>query len=237
MAETIEQRIAGLDWPALGADILETGHARAPAVLDDGTCRALIALYGDDGRFRSRIVMARHNFGLGDYAYFAAPLPRPVAALRAALYPRLAPIANRMAAALRGTERYPKTLTGFLRRCHGAGQTKPTPLILRYGAGGYNRLHRDLYGDIAFPLQAVVMLSRPGRDYDGGEFLLVENRPRQQAIGTAFAAGRGDMILFANAARPVQGARGWLRAHVRHGVSRVTRGERYALGIIFHDAA
>ncbi len=180
--------------------------------------------------------MARHRFGEGDYAYFAEPLPPLVAALRTAFYRRLAALANRMAEQLGREVRYPPTLAAYRRRCRAAGQSKPTPLLLHYRAGGYNRLHRDLYGPLTFPLQAAVMLSRPGTDYEGGEFLLVENLPRQQSRGEAIRAERGEVVIFPVFERPVAGKRGTLRAAMRHGMSRLHRGERYVLGIIFHDA-
>ncbi len=228
--------MAALDWAGIENDLSAQGYARTPRVLTPAECRALAALHGDDRRFRSRVEMARYRFGEGDYAYFARPLPQAVAALRSALYPRLAPIANRMMAALGRKVRYPPRLGTFLERYHAAGQGRPTPLLLRYTAGGHNRLHQDLYGELAFPLQAVFMLSRPGRDYEGGEFLLVENRPRQQARGEAVPAEQGELILFPVHERPVPGKRGVMRAAIRHGVSTVRAGERYALGIIFHDA-
>lgn len=238
MTETaLRKRIRALDWPAIETAIAERGYARTRPVLTAATCRTLAALYPDDSRFRSRIDMARYRFGAGDYGYFAEPLPAVVAALRGALYQHLAPIANRMTAELGAEPRYPKSLEAYRRRCREAGQTKPTPLLLRYTAGGYNCLHRDLYGELLFPLQATIMLSRRGVDYEGGEFLLVENRPRQQSRGEAIAAEQGEMLIFPVYERPVEGKRGMLRAAMRHGVSRIHAGERYALGIIFHDAA
>ncbi len=232
----IRARIAALDWAGIEAAIRDRGYAHTRPILRAAESRRLIGLYGDDRRFRSRVDMARHRFGEGDYAYFAEPLPAPVAAMRSALYLRLAPIANRMMEELGREVRYPPRLAAYRRLCRSAGQSKPTPLMLRYGAGGYNRLHRDLYGEQLFPLQAVAMLSRRGGDYEGGAFLLVENRPRQQALGEAIAAERGELIIFAVNERPVAGTRGFIRATMRHGVSRVRSGERYALGIIFHDA-
>jgi len=232
-----EEKFAALDWSGIEAAIAAQSYARTEPVLSPDTCRHLIALYDEDARFRSRIDMARYRFGQGDYAYFAEPLPDVVAELRLALYAHLAPIANRMMSALRAEPRYPATLEAYRRQCHAAGQTKPTPLLLRYRAGGYNCLHRDLYGDLLFPLQATIMLSRRDRDYRGGEFLLVENRPRQQARGTAIAPDQGEMLIFPVFERPVEGKRGMLRAAMRHGVSQIHAGERYALGIIFHDAA
>ncbi len=180
--------------------------------------------------------MARHRFGEGEYRYFGRPLPPLVETLRRTLYARLAPIANRMMEALSRPERYPPSLRAFLARCREAGQTRPTPLLLRYEAGGTNRLHQDLYGALAFPLQVTVLLSRPGRDFEGGEFLLLESRPRQQSLGEAIALAQGELVLFPVRERPVPGARATLRAAVRHGVSRVRSGERFALGVIFHDA-
>ena len=180
--------------------------------------------------------MERLGFGLGEYRYFARPLPAVVRELRTALYRRLAPVANAWARKLRAPERFPLTHGGFLRTCAARKQTKPTPLLLHYGPGGYNCLHQDLYGDVAFPLQATVFLSAPGRDFGGGEFLLVENRPRAQARGMALSPNEGEMIVFATRERPVEGRRGVYRARMRHGVSPLAWGERYALGIIFHDA-
>ena len=230
-------RPASLDWAALEADIAANGFALTPPLLSAEDCQILSALYDDASVFRKRIVMARHAFGEGDYGYFAAPLPEPVQTLRATMYDGLAPIANRMMEAMGRDTRYPPTLDEYRAVCAAAGQTQPTPLLLRYGPGGYNRLHRDLYGDLSFPIQATAMLSRPGKDFAGGQFLLVENRPRQQAIGTAVDIPQGCFILFPTNERPVQGARRMLRASVRHGVSRITRGQRFTLGLIFHDAA
>lgn len=231
------ERIEALAWPEIGAKLDQSGCARAGTVLPPALCGELIALYKDDARFRKRIVMERHRFGRGDYAYFANPLPEIVAALRRALYPRLAPIANRWAELLRRREGYPAQLDEFLERCHRAGQTKPTPLLLHYEQGGFNCLHRDLYGAHAFPLQAMVMLSEPDVHFAGGEFLVVENRARQQSIGTALSPRQGELVVFAVNERPVPGKRGSARASLRHGVSVVESGERYTLGIIFHDAA
>jgi hypothetical protein len=234
--QSIERRIAGLDWAAIAASLAEHGFARTPPVLDAAECRALIALEPDDRRFRSRVDMERFRFGVGRYAYFARPLPRLVEALRRAAYARLAPIANAWMEELRQEERFPASLDAFLERCAAHGQTRPTPLLLAYEAGGYNCLHRDLYGDVAFPLQLACFLSRRGADYEGGELLLVEQHPRAQSRGFAIAPERGEIVIFPNAVRPVAGRRGASRAQVRHGVSTVTRGRRHALGIIFHDA-
>jgi hypothetical protein len=224
-------------WEAISRQIDANGYALVPSVLTAAECRTLIRLYDDDSRFRKRVDMGRHAFGEGDYAYFSDPLPSLVQSLRTRVYAGLAPLANRMMERLGRSERYPATLEAYRKICHRAGQTNPTPLLLRYRAGGYNRLHRDLYGELRFPLQATVLLSQPGADFEGGEFLLVENRPREQAIGTAVALRRGQMIVFPVHERPAAGKRSSLRVEVRHGVSRILRGERFALGIIFHDAA
>lgn len=236
-AGPIARRVAALDWPALAASLDEHGFATTGPLLTPSECRALVALYDDPARFRSRIVMARHGFGRGEYQYFAASLPPPVATLREALYRPLAPIANEWATRLGQAADYPPTLAAYLARCHEAGQTRPTPLLLRYGAGDYNCLHRDLYGPLVFPLQATILLARPGADFSGGEFLLVEQRPRQQSIGRVVPLGQGEAVIFAVRDRPRAGARGTYRASMRHGVSVVSRGRRTTLGLIFHDAA
>ncbi len=233
---SIAARLARLDWDGIEAALAERGWAKTPPVLRPDECRALVGLYADDRRFRSRVDMARLRFGVGEYKYFAAPLPPPVAALRAAAYPRLAPIADRWMAALGRSDRFPPGLPEFLARCAARGQTRPTPLLLRYQAGGYNCLHRDLYGAVAFPLQLTCFLSRRGVDYEGGEFLLVEQRPRAQSRGEVITAEQGEIVVFATADRPGRSARGVVRLSLRHGISRVTRGERHALGVIFHDA-
>ncbi|MYE01550.1 MAG: 2OG-Fe(II) oxygenase [Alphaproteobacteria bacterium] len=230
-------RIDGLDWTALGADLLERGHARAEGVLSPGACAAFRGFWERDALFRRRIVMARHGYGEGAYAYFADPLPEGVQALREGLYRHLAPLADEAMARLGRETRFPPGHASYLAQCRAAGQMKPTPLLLRYGKGGYNRLHRDLYGDLAFPFQAVFLLSEPGTDFTGGEFLLVENRMRMQAMGEAVPLGQGDMVVFPVRDRPVAGRRGHVRAQMRHGVSRIRSGERFTLGIIFHDAA
>lgn len=226
-----------LDWDAMGRSLDERGYAAAPApVLTADECRELTALYDDDRRFRSRIDMARFRFGEGEYKYFTNPLPPIVHELRRRLYPPLAAIANRWMERLGEDERYPASLDAFLKRCAARGQTKPTPLLLRYEAGGYNCLHQDVYGDVAFPLQAVVFLSVPNVDYAGGEFLLVEQRPRAQSMGDIVPARQGGLAVFTTRVRPVRGARGFYRVQMRHGVTRVHRGRRFTLGIIFHDA-
>lgn len=229
-------RLAELDWAGIESALWERGYAATPPVLTRSDCDVLVALYPDDSRFRSRVDMARHRFGIGDYKYFAAPLPGLVRDLRKQLYPPLAGIANRWMDALAATERYPPTLEAFLEQCAARGQTKPTPLLLHYEAGGYNCLHQDLYGDVAFPLQVAAFLSRPGVDYTGGEFLLVEQRPRAQSVGEAIVPEQGALVVFTTSIRPVRGSRGFYRVTIRHGVSRIRSGRRYTLGIIFHDA-
>lgn len=235
-AAAVAARVASLDWEALGASLLERGFATTPRLLEPATCVALARLFDDDRRFRKTVDMERHRFGVGSYRYFRDPLPPLVAALRRAAYAHLAPIANEMEARLGRPARWPTDLAGLRARCAAAGQTLPTPLLLRYRAGGYNCLHRDLYGPVVFPLQLAVFLSRPGRDYEGGAFLLVEQRPRSQSAGEALWPRQGEAVIFASAERPRRGARGWHRAGMRHGVATVTRGTRSTLGIIFHDA-
>ncbi len=229
-------RVAALPWEAIGAELDARGFATTGPVLDAAECAGLAAVYGEERRFRSRVDMARYRFGLGEYKYFAAPLPEPVAALREGLYPWLAPIANRWMERLGARERYPAALADLARLCARHGQTRPTPLLLHYTAGGYNCLHQDLYGAVAFPLQATVLLSDPTADFTGGEFLLVEQRPRAQSAGHVVPLRQGEAVLFATRHRPARGARGWYRAQLRHGVSEVRSGERYTLGVIFHDA-
>jgi uncharacterized protein len=225
------------EWPGVLAALDERGHAVLPRLLDAAECEALAALYDEPAAFRSRVAMARHNFGRGEYQYLRYPLPPAVAELRESLYPVLAPLANRWHQRLGLSPRFPPTLEAYLERCHSAGQTRPTPLILKYGEGDYNCLHQDLYGEFVFPLQATVLLSAPGRDFSGGEFLLVEQRPRMQSRGEVVALGQGDAIIFAVNQRPVGGTRGDYRVTMRHGVSRLLSGHRFTLGIIFHDAA
>lgn len=234
--ENLKQRVETCDWPRLAAQLDEQGYALTAPLLSPGECGALIRLYGDDSAFRNRVVMERHNFGRGEYRYFAAPLPPLVAELREMFYRPLAEVANRWMERMNQPERFPPTLTEFLAVCHRHKQTRPTPLLLRYTAGDYNCLHQDLYGEAAFPLQAACVLNRRESDYTGGEFLLNEQRPRAQTRGEAIAIERGQFILFPNRYRPVRGARGDHRVNMRHGVSRLRSGERYCLGIIFHDA-
>jgi len=227
--------LAELDWPAIESSLDEFGYATTPPLLTAADCRELVRLYDDESRFRSRIDMARYNFGSGEYKYFARPLPASVEELRSELYPRLAVTANRWAERL-GISGYPGELEAFLEVCAQHGQNRPTPLLLRYREGDYNCLHQDIYGEVAFPLQATVMLSRPGADFEGGEFLLMEQRPRAQSRGQAVTLQQGEAILFTTRYRPVHGSRGFHRVNVRHGVSRLLAGQRFTLGVIFHDA-
>lgn len=229
-------RVAALDWTGIAAGLDARGVAAMGPLLSAGECGMLSAMYSEDARFRSRVVMRRHGFGEGEYKYFSAPLPDPVASLRPALYRQLVPVANRWAEAL-GQAGFPNDHAAFLSACHAAGQTKPTPLLLRYGAGDYNCLHQDVYGPDVFPLQVVILLSRPEADFSGGEFLVVEQRPRQQSRAEVVTLRQGEAAVFAVRERPVMGTRGIYRTALRHGVSRVHAGERFTLGIIFHDAA
>jgi uncharacterized protein len=226
--------IDALPWDALHEELDRTGFATTPPVLTPAECEQLQALY-DTGTFRSRIEMARHRFGEGEYKYFDHPLPGAVTQLRERLYPHLARAANRWASYL-GEAGYPETLGEFLATCHEAGQMRPTPLILRYRTGGYNALHQDLYGDVAFPFQALTVLSRKGEDFDGGESVLVEQRPRAQSRAHVISLGQGELLLFPTRHRPAAGSRGHYRATMRHGVATLMRGERLGLGVIFHDA-
>lgn len=225
-----------IDWDRVAEDLHLQGHALLPGLLDAADCAALTAGYGED-LFRSRVVMARHGFGRGEYQYYAYPLPPRVAALRRAFYPRLVPVANRWNEAMGLDLRYPPQHAEFLRRCHDAGQQRPTPLLLQYGAGDHNCLHQDLYGEHVFPLQVAVLLSEPGRDFSGGEFVLTEQRPRMQSRVQVVPLRQGDAVVFAVHHRPVAGTRGTYRVNMRHGVSRVSTGRRHVLGLIFHDAA
>ena len=223
------------DWTQLEAELDEQGCAVIQGVLSAEECRSLSTLYPDDSRFRSRVIMERHGFGRGQYKYFSYPLPDIVARLRTSLYPRLSPIANRWNEALGIEVQFPDRLDAFLKRCHEAGQKQPTPLMLEYGAGDYNCLHQDLYGEHVFPLQVAILLSRP-EDFTGGELVMTEQRPRMQSRPMVVALLQGDAVVFAVHHRPVQGARGVYRVNLRHGVSRIRSGQRHTLGIIFHDA-
>jgi uncharacterized protein len=226
-----------VNWSAVAAQLDSGGCAVLPGLLSTALCRELAGLYPDDSRFRSRVLMSRHGFGRGEYKYFAYPLPPPVAALRTALYPHLALIANGWSGRLAGDQRFPATLEAFLARCHAAGQVKPTPLLLQYGPEDYNCLHQDLYGEWVFPLQLTALLSQPGRDFTGGEFVLTEQRPHMQSRAEVVPLAQGDAVVFAVHHRPVRGTRGDYRVNMRHGVSRVRSGRRHTLGIIFHDAS
>ena len=234
--DSAASRLEAADWARLSAELDEHGTAVLPALLDGETCRAIAASYDDEAAFRSRVVMARHGFGRGEYRYFAYPLPFDLAATRAALYAGLAPLANRWNERLKIEARFPATHRDFLARCHAAGQTRPTPLLLQYGAGDYNCLHRDLYGEHVFPIQMAVLLSVPGEDFTGGQFVVTEQRPRLQSRVEVVPLAQGDAVLFAVSERPVTGTRGVYRATHRHGVSRVTGGARHTLGVILHDA-
>jgi hypothetical protein len=232
----IAERVDSIDWKEVAAHLDGHGWATIERILVADECTAIAGLYDDDSAFRSRIVMARHGFGRGEYKYFRYPLPDVIADLRAALYPRLAPIANRWNESMRIDVRYPGQHAEFLERCHEAGQTRPTPLLLRYGAGDFNALHQDLYGEHVFPLQAAFLLSEPELDFTGGELVLTEQRPRMQSRATVVPLRRGDGVLFAVHHRPVQRTRGSYRVTLRHGVSEVRSGRRHTLGVIFHDA-
>ncbi|PCL93634.1 2OG-Fe(II) oxygenase [Paenibacillus lautus] len=236
MPNPLEQRLKNLDWPAVQAALDEQGYAVIPKLLLPEECAEIIGTYTEEQRFRSTIQMARHRFGLGEYKYYQAPLPETLQQLREGLYPELALTANRWLNRLGHEEKYPASLDEFLGMCHAQGQERSTPLILKYEAGGYNCLHQDLYGDEFFPFQAVFVLNEKEVDYTGGEFLLVEQRPRAQSRGHAIALDQGAGLIFPTNHRPVQGTRGYYRTTLRHGVSTVTSGTRYSLGIIFHDA-
>lgn len=231
------RRASRVDWERVAADLDEHGCARPGKLLGAPECRRLAALYDRDEAFRSRVVMARHGFGQGEYRYMSYPLPDDVQALREAVYKALAPVANRWRATLGEPAGFPVNLAAYLEQCRRAGQLRPTPLILRYRRGDFNCLHQDVYGELVFPLQMTVQLSNPEKDFDGGEFMLVENRPRRQARGRVVSLRQGEAVIFPVHHRPVRGKRGWYRATMRHGVSPLLDGERFALGIIFHDAA
>jgi len=235
-ARSLASRIEAIDWTRIAANLDTQGCATTEPLLTAGQCAALAQTYPSDAPFRSRVVMARHGFGRGEYKYFAYPLPEPVAVLRAALYPPLAEIANRWNEAMAIDLRYPQDHASYLARCRKAGQTKPTPLLLQYGAGDYNCLHQDLYGEHVFPLQVTLLLSRPGEDFTGGEFVLTEQRPRMQSRAEVVPLAQGEAVIFPVHHRPVRGTRGVYRVNMRHGVSRLRSGHRHTLGIIFHDA-
>ncbi|SDD56689.1 hypothetical protein SAMN02799630_03887 [Paenibacillus sp. UNCCL117] len=235
-AAQLARQLDLLDWDSIGQLLDEEGYARLPALLAPAQCTQLIGTYGRDALFRSTIDMSRYRFGVGEYKYYAAPLLAPLRQLREGLYPGLAQTANRWMTRLGEPTAYPLELEEFLGLCHREGQTRSTPLILKYEAGGYNCLHQDLYGKVYFPFQVVVLLNQRGEDYEGGEFLLVEQRPRAQSRGQAIALEQGDALIFPTRYRPVGGSRGTYRTTLRHGVSTVTAGTRYSLGLVFHDA-
>ena len=230
------ERVAALEWRRIGEELNAQGNGVLESLLTAEECAALAGLYPDESVFRSRVVMGSHGFGRGEYKYFRYPLPEIVEELRTALYPRLAPIANGWNAAMDIAVRYPETHEAFLRRCHTAGQKKPTPLLLQYGEGDYNCLHQDVYGEHVFPIQVAILLSEPGKDFTGGEFVLTEQRPRMQSRAEVVGLRQGDGVAFAVHHRPVKGTRGIYRVNMRHGVSRLRSGKRHTLGIIFHDA-
>jgi len=233
---SIDSRVQAYDWANIATQLDAHGWAMLEGILSPEECRAIAELYEGGGRFRSTIVMARHGFGRGEYKYYAYPLPEIIADLRASIYPRLAPIADRWNEAMGIDVRYPAEHAEFIARCHAAGQTRPTPLLLRYGEGDFNALHQDLYGEHIFPFQVVFLLSRPGEDFTGGEFVLTEQRPRMQSRAEVVPLRQGDAAIFAVHHRPVQGTRGFYRVNLRHGVSRLRSGHRYTTGVIFHDA-
>jgi uncharacterized protein len=235
-ATDVDRRVERYDWSAIAQDLDAHGWALIPKLLASSECAAIAGLYDDNRHFRSHIVMARHGFGRGEYKYFSYPLPDTLGALRTELYPRLAPIANRWNASMGLDVRYPDVHADFIERCHKAGQTRPTPLLLQYGEGDFNALHQDLYGDHVFPLQVAILLSEPGDDFTGGEFVLTEQRPRMQSRAEVVPLRRGDGVVFAVHHRPVQGTRGVYRVNLRHGVSRLRSGRRHTVGVIFHDA-
>lgn len=233
----IARRVAATDWERVAVDLDEHGCARTGKLLAARECAGLRSLYERNDAFRSRVVMARHGFGRGEYRYLSYPLPDPVQALRETIYPRLAPIANRWRAALGEPDVFPPILEEYLEQCRRSGQSRPTPLILKYQRGDFNCLHQDLYGELVFPLQLTLLLSDPENDFEGGELMLVENRPRRQASGRVVSLRRGEAAIFPVHHRPVRGSRGYYRATMRHGVSPLHQGRRFTLGIIFHDAA
>jgi hypothetical protein len=233
---SIAARVAAIDWSQASRDLDACGCAVFKGLLSADECGASSALYPEDAHFRSRVVMGRHGFGRGEYKYFSYPLPELIAELRPALYAQLRGVANRWNEAMGIDIRYPEEHAAFLERCHAAGQARPTPLLLQYGASDYNCLHQDLYGEHVFPLQVAILLSEPGRDFTGGEFVLTEQRPRMQSRPEVVPLGQGDAVAFAVHVRPVQGTRGSYRVNLRHGVSRIRSGHRHTVGVIFHDA-
>lgn len=237
MTMDIPSLIDALDWARIGSDLDARGFATTGKLLDADACAALAGLYPRSDTFRSHIVMARHGFGRGEYKYFSYPLPDVIGSLRKAVYPQLVPIANRWAELMNQAQRFPESLEEMLARCHRAGQLRPTPLLLKYKAGDYNCLHKDLYGEHVFPLQLVICLNEPGEDFEGGEFVVVEQRPRMQSKAEIVPLRRGEGAIFAVSHRPHKGSKGYYRVNLKHGVSCVRSGNRHTCGIIFHDAA
>ncbi|WP_434722022.1 2OG-Fe(II) oxygenase [Mesorhizobium sp. RIZ17] len=235
-SRSAESRVAAQDWRALVSDLNAQGCAVMPGLMSSEECADVAGLYPHEEHFRSHVVMARHGFGKGEYRYFKYPLPDLIEGLRTALYPRLATVANDWNEKMGVAQRYPSDHAAFLKRCHDEGQTRPTPLLLQYGPGDFNCLHQDLYGTLAFPLQVAILLSEPGEDFTGGEFVLTEQRPRMQSRAEVVPLKRGDAVIFAVHNRPVQGTKGYYRVNLRHGVSRLRSGQRHTVGIIFHDA-
>jgi hypothetical protein len=236
LTDSTTQRVDALDWRRIEQDLDLYGCAVVPGLVTVAECDALATLYPRDDLYRSRVVMARHGFGRGEYKYFGYPLPDLIDALRTTLYPHLVPVANCWNQAMNLDVRYPARHADFIRRCHDAGQVRPTPLILQYGEGDYNCLHQDLYGEHVFPLQVAILLSEPGRDFTGGEFVMTEQRPRMQSRAEVVPLAKGDAVIFTVNSRPVQGTRGPYRVNMRHGVSRLRSGRRHTVGVIFHDA-
>jgi hypothetical protein len=237
LLDALPARVDALDWAAIEAELDRQGCAIIPQLVPDADCDAITALYQQEACFRSRVIMSRHGYGRGEYQYFAYPLPGPIAALRTTLYPRFVPLANRWNLLMKSAVQFPDDHAAFIERCHGAGQTRPTPLLLRYETDDFNCLHQDLYGEHVFPLQVTILLSQPGRDFTGGEFVMTEQRPRMQSRPLVIPLQKGDAVVFAVHQRPVAGRRGFHRVNMRHGVSRVLSGLRHTAGIIFHDAA
>ncbi|HTE02305.1 MAG TPA: 2OG-Fe(II) oxygenase [Mucilaginibacter sp.] len=233
----MKQPIEQLDWTTISNQLNDRGYALVKNVLTPAECDTLVWQYDDKSLYRKTILMERYRFGLGEYKYFNYPLPGIIEQVRSEVYPHLAPIANNWMRALNIDKHFPKNLPELLEQCHQHNQTKPTPLILKYGKGGYNTLHQDLYGEVYFPMQLVLFLDEPGEDYNGGEFVLIEQRPRAQSKAIVLKPGKGDMLLFTTNFRPVKGTKGYYRVNMKHGVSEVTQGERHTLGVIFHDAA
>jgi hypothetical protein len=232
----MRERIEQLDWNDISIQLNDKGYALVKKVLTDDECNGLVLNYDNKDLYRKTIVMERYHFGLGEYKYFNYPLPEIIAQLRLSVYPKLAPVANKWMEVLNIDKRFPGSLSELLEQCHMNNQVRPTPLILRYEKGGYNTLHQDLYGDVYFPMQSVLFLSEPGTDYQGGEFVLIEQRPRAQSRAIVLTPHKGDMLLFTTNFRPVKGSNGYYRVNMKHGVSEVTGGIRYTSGIIFHDA-